>query len=643
MHASVLAFLRRSLTPLEVSGKTVLEVGSQNVNGTPREVILPLHPKSYLGVDSCKGNGVDVVLDVDRLTERFGKDTADIVVSTEMLEHAKDWRGAVSRMKEVLRPGGILIVTARGPGFIFHGFPEDFWRFKVSDFLQIFSDMEIEVCEADAEPGVCFKGIKGGRTGTVDLTKIDVERVVLPWDVKKIDGQVDLIVANWNTLPWLRLLRSQFHRLHPRIPTSLFVWDNASTDGSAEWLKKEGIAHFASPSNVSHAEGLHRAIEMTKAPYIAFIDVDAIPVEWDWLDQAVGILQDEKVGIVGLGAGSKEGHHIRFVHPSFCVFRREVYERLVLRPHIVHDYERKTAFDVGETLCIKLLEGGYRLEFVGDTQLDLAQRNTWKNRVVHCLSATPVLSEKRTDLPFVNMVSSVVSWHRLLLGKLGIFEEFERYASETIPKNPLCSRYVSGKAVELSAILLSIIIPTIGRPELRRTLESLEAAGIRSTDEVFVIADGKHPEARLICEDFQGLLNLQYLETRKTGGFGGHQRNVGMGLAKGTHVLFMDDDDRYTAGALEVVRKAVSASPNAPHFFKMESMTDRRPWKRIWEEKRVFLGNVGSPMFVFPIIDGLLGTWPMSHCSDFGFVSDTIPRFGEDRIVWHEEVIAEIF
>lgn len=636
-------FVRESLTRQDVFNKDVLEVGSQDVNGSPREIVLPLGPRTYWGVDCVKGKGVDLVLDVRKIAEHFGPNSFDLVISTEMLEHAEYWREAISVMKTVLRPGGILLLTARGPGFPYHGFPYDFWRYTVADFEKIFADTDVRSIKQDSAPGVLFLGAKKEGTGTVDLSEIEIAKIEVPPEMIQVDGSVDLIVANWNTLPWLRLLRSQFRRFHPRIQTSIFVWDNASTDGSVEWLRKEGIAHFASPANVSHAEGLHLSIGMTKAPYIAFIDVDAVPIEWWWLDQAVGILQDEKVGVVGLGAGKAEGHHIRFVHPSFCVFRREVYERLALRPHIVHDYEKKTAFDVGETMCARLLEEGYRLEFIGDTQLDLAHRQDWKNRVVHCLSATPVLSEKRIDMPFVDMINSVVSWHRLLLGKLGIWEEFQRYASDTIPKNPLCSRYAPGNPVEHSAIIFSIIIPTIGRQELLRTLESLKGAGIRPTDEIFVIADGTHPEARATCEDFEGFLNIKYLETRKTGCFGSHQRNVGMGLARGTHLLFMDDDDRYKPGALDIVRKAVAEAPNVPHFFKAENMTDRRQWKIIWKEKKVSLGNLSSQMFVFPIIDGLLGNWPIGHCCDFGFVRDTMPRFGEDRIVWHEEVIAELF
>lgn len=643
MHDSVLQFLRERLNGAEIFNRDVIEIGSQDVNGSPREVIAPFGPRTYWGVDFCPGKGVDLVLDVSKISSHFGPSSFDIVVSTETLEHAENWREAITEMKRVLRPGGILIVTARGPGFPYHGFPHDHWRFTVDDFKAIFSDMKIEACLQDTAPGVLFKGVKIESTGSPNLSRIEIQRISVPPEMIQVEGSVDVIVSNWNTLPWLRLLHSQFRRFHPRIQASLFVWDNASTDGSPEWLEKEGIRHYKSPTPFCHADSLHGSIEMTQAPYVAFMDVDAIPVDWWWLDQAVGLLQDEKVGIVGLGAGKVEGHHRRFVHPSFCVFRREVYLRLGLRPHIVHDFhDKKTAFDVGETMCAKLEDAGYRLEFVGDTQLDISQRDSWKNRVVHCLSSTPVLAEKRTDLLFIQMVNSVVGWHRLLLGKLGVWEEFEKYAREAIPRNHLCARYARRTAVPLESIALSIVIPTCGRAHLETTLGSIVDAGISSRDEVIVVADGPQTAAKEICDNFKASLKIHYLETRKTGVFGAHQRNVGMGMAKGSHVLFIDDDDTYRPGALNIVRQALSEFPDDPHLFRIANAGQRHFFDVIWKEKKVILGNVSTQMIALPLVDPFMGTWPSGHCSDYGFLQDTLPRYSEDRIIWREEIIADL-
>jgi SAM-dependent methyltransferase len=641
MHDSVLEFLRDHLRRDEIFGKDVLEVGSQDVNGSPRTVVSPMGPRTYWGVDFVAGKGVDLELDCTKLVERFGVESFDVVISTEMLEHVEHWRESIAAMKAVLKPGGLLVLTARGPGFPYHGFPHDHWRYTVDDFRAVFADMRIEILKEDTAPGILFKGSKTPETGRVDLSGIEIRPVPVPPEMIRVGGSVDILVANWNTLPWLRLLRSQIRARPPRIPYQLFVWDNASTDGSAEWLKSEGVNHEASSVTYPHAESLHRSMERTTAPYVAFMDVDAIPIEWWWLDQAVGLLQDPKVGVVGLGTPVSWTRQ-RFVHPSFCVLRRSLYQDLELRPHVFHDPDGKNALEVNELLCRKVEKAGYRLEFVGEAQIDLAQRKNIPNRVIHAISSTPVLSEKRSDMPFIKMVNQVVSWHKILLKDLGIWGEFEGYCRDAVPQNPLASRYVDHRTVGLHEVRLSIVVPTCGRASLKQTLESILAGPLEPNDEVIVVGDGPQPAARAIVSGLPVAFQVHYVTARATRSFGGHQRNVGMGMAQGTHVLFMDDDDVYLPGALNIIRSALAQAPDRPHLFRVRNASARRPYASLWNSKSFVLGNVATPMIALPIVDGLLGTWPNGHCSDYAFLRDTLPRFGEDRIIWREEVVAEL-
>src|SRR4029077_16501104 len=168
MHSSVMKFLREMVSPGEIRGRELLEVGAQNVNGSPRAVFWSYGPKKYTGVDFAHGKDVDLVVDVKFLVQYFGLDRFDVVISAEMLEQASDWRVAVSQMKAVLAPRGLLIVTARGPGFPYHGYPHDYWRYTVPDFEKIFSDMDISVLIKDTDPacpGVFLKAMKTPETG----------------------------------------------------------------------------------------------------------------------------------------------------------------------------------------------------------------------------------------------------------------------------------------------------------------------------------------------------------------------------------------------------------------------------------------------------------------------------------------------
>ncbi|HEY7523200.1 MAG TPA: methyltransferase domain-containing protein [Candidatus Limnocylindrales bacterium] len=154
-NASGIAFGERHLTAAEVQGRDVLEVGAFDVNGSVRPHVEALKPRSYLGVDIAPGPRVDLVLDAGNLVARFGEAAFDLVITTEMVEHVRDWRTIVRNLKGVLRPGGSLLLTTRSIGFPYHGWPHDFWRYEPDDMRAIFADMEILALEPDSlSPGV---------------------------------------------------------------------------------------------------------------------------------------------------------------------------------------------------------------------------------------------------------------------------------------------------------------------------------------------------------------------------------------------------------------------------------------------------------------------------------------------------------
>ena len=160
-HATCLEFVAKHLASNEVQDKLVIEVGARDVNGSVRSMIQQHRPRGYLGVDIMKGPGVDEVCDATELVKKYGPDTFDLVVSTEMLEHVEDWREAVHNLKQIARPGGTLLITTRSFGFGYHGYPYDFWRYQKEDIQVIFSDFQILILEDDPSmPGVFIKAMK---------------------------------------------------------------------------------------------------------------------------------------------------------------------------------------------------------------------------------------------------------------------------------------------------------------------------------------------------------------------------------------------------------------------------------------------------------------------------------------------------
>jgi SAM-dependent methyltransferase len=107
------------------------------------------------------GPGVDVVCGADSVVERFGFESFDVIISTEMLEHVRDWKKVVSNMKRVCKPNGLQLITTRSYGFTYHPQPLDCWRYELKDIKAIFSDFTIESIEEDPlSPGVFLRARK---------------------------------------------------------------------------------------------------------------------------------------------------------------------------------------------------------------------------------------------------------------------------------------------------------------------------------------------------------------------------------------------------------------------------------------------------------------------------------------------------
>lgn len=110
MHAEAYQFLQSATEALDLRGALVLEIGSRNVNGTPRPLFAGC--ALYLGIDPRAGDGVDFVRTAGAYD---GKENFNYVVSAEVMEHA-DPREIVECAWRALKPGGLFIMTAATEG-----------------------------------------------------------------------------------------------------------------------------------------------------------------------------------------------------------------------------------------------------------------------------------------------------------------------------------------------------------------------------------------------------------------------------------------------------------------------------------------------------------------------------------------------
>jgi SAM-dependent methyltransferase len=151
MHDSVYEWVGERVGDhlLNAPGKTVLEIGSMNVNGSVRDLFD--RAAAYYGVDIAPGEGVDLVCKASELP--WPDRTFDVVVCTEMLEHDETPWVTVRETYRVLRRRGWAIFTTRGIGFPLHGYPSDYWRFTNEGLKNLLVQGGLEVLRLDSDPG----------------------------------------------------------------------------------------------------------------------------------------------------------------------------------------------------------------------------------------------------------------------------------------------------------------------------------------------------------------------------------------------------------------------------------------------------------------------------------------------------------
>jgi len=107
------------------SAVNVIDIGSQDVNGSLREVC-PVD-FNYIGLDFQNARGVDIVL-TDPYKLPLEDNSVDIVLSSSCFEHSDMFWLVYLEIMRVLKPHGLFYLNAPSSG-TFHRYPVDCWRF----------------------------------------------------------------------------------------------------------------------------------------------------------------------------------------------------------------------------------------------------------------------------------------------------------------------------------------------------------------------------------------------------------------------------------------------------------------------------------------------------------------------------------
>ncbi|MCW2494667.1 class I SAM-dependent methyltransferase [Jatrophihabitans sp.] len=162
MQLSIDTYLRRD------RHYDVLDFGSQAAgNGHTHRELLEGYDVTYTGVDVTAGENVDVVM---RKPYRLPMKTNsfDLVITGSAFEHIPFMWASFLEISRVVRPGGLIFLTAPSRGHIH--FEMDCWRFYPDSMraLAAFARMELVEAHTDMPP----KG-EGGR---VDYTEVSFPR-----------------------------------------------------------------------------------------------------------------------------------------------------------------------------------------------------------------------------------------------------------------------------------------------------------------------------------------------------------------------------------------------------------------------------------------------------------------------------------
>ena len=123
MHGEIMHFLRECKDAIGSDVLSVVEVGSMEMHGTPRDVF-ESQSEHYIGVDWRPGPGVDMVALahnamplIREKAKSLEHPAVNLVICCQMLEHDPYWRRTLAESAATVKHGGWMILTWAGPDY----------------------------------------------------------------------------------------------------------------------------------------------------------------------------------------------------------------------------------------------------------------------------------------------------------------------------------------------------------------------------------------------------------------------------------------------------------------------------------------------------------------------------------------------
>jgi len=136
----------------------IIEEHSDKANGTLLDIggennrlieMFKIKVKNYISLDiKPNENNADLNVIGDGLNLPFKTKSIDTVLCTQVLEHINEPQEFVNETKRVLKKGGYCFLSTNMT-WIYHGVPDDYYRFTISGLKHLFKDFsKVEVYPA---------------------------------------------------------------------------------------------------------------------------------------------------------------------------------------------------------------------------------------------------------------------------------------------------------------------------------------------------------------------------------------------------------------------------------------------------------------------------------------------------------------
>lgn len=171
--------------------------------------------RRYLGVDLPGTPSSQIYAVSERLPLR--SESIDVIVSTQMLEHADDPAAVVRECHRALRPGGLMFASTHGASY-YHPIPVDHWRWTHTGLRKLFEQAGFQVRSIEGTTGTLttlttlaasyFLGA-AHRLGCAHVAAYALVPVNLL--VRVLDGvdrrpPTDEAQMHWGSMPWTYLV-----------------------------------------------------------------------------------------------------------------------------------------------------------------------------------------------------------------------------------------------------------------------------------------------------------------------------------------------------------------------------------------------------------------------------------------------------